>query len=372
MAMVQFFSDWYKRYFSDPQTVLLVVLLFLGFTVIIVMGDMLAPVLAAVVIAYLLEGLVRQLERWGVGRTIAVSIVFTLFMAVVILVVMGLVPVVWQQLTQFIEDLPRMIKQTQELLLRLPEAYPTLFSPEQVTEMTSVFTNSITDFSASILSMSLATIAPILTFLVYAILGPLLVLFFLKDKTEITQYMSGLLPRDRKLLNAVWIEMDVQIGNYVRGKVEEIVVVGGVTYLGLALFEVNYAPLLAVLVGLSVIIPYIGAAVVTLPVALAAYVQFGWGADLAWIMVLYGIIQALDGNLLVPLLFSEAVNLHPVAIIVAVLVFGGIWGFWGVFFAIPLATLVKAILNSWPRTSDEGITAVPHSGQQKEHVASLP
>jgi putative permease len=65
-------------------------------------------------------------------------------------------------------------------------------------------------------------------------------------------------------------------------------------------------------------------------------------------MLAYGIIQALDGNVVVPLLFSEAVNLHPVAIIVAVLVFGGLWGFWGVFFAIPLATLVMAVLHAWP------------------------
>ena len=57
-------------------------------------------------------------------------------------------------------------------------------------------------------------------------------------------------------------------------------------------------------------------------------------------------MQLLDGNLLVPVLFSEAVNLHPVAIIVAILVFGGIWGLWGVFFAIPLATLVNAILQA--------------------------
>jgi putative permease len=60
------------------------------------------------------------------------------------------------------------------------------------------------------------------------------------------------------------------------------------------------------------------------------------------------VLQALDGYLLVPLLFSEVVNLHPVAIIIAILVFGGLWGFWGVFFAIPLATLVNAVLHAWP------------------------
>jgi len=97
------------------------------------------------------------------------------------------------------------------------------------------------------------------------------------------------------------------------------------------------------------VIPYIGAAVVTLPIAAIAFFQWGWSPEFWYILVAYGIIQALDGNVLVPLLFSEVVNLHPVAIIIAVLVFGGLWGFWGVFFAIPLATLVQAVLGSWPR-----------------------
>jgi len=92
---------------------------------------------------------------------------------------------------------------------------------------------------------------------------------------------------------------------------------------------------------------------VTIPVAMIAFFQWGWGPEFAYLMLAYGIIQALDGNVVVPLLFSEAVNLHPVAIIVAVLVFGGFWGFWGVFFAIPLATLVKAVLNAWPVKTQE-------------------
>jgi len=80
-----------------------------------------------------------------------------------------------------------------------------------------------------------------------------------------------------------------------------------------------------------------------------AYFQWGWTASFGYVLIAYGIIQALDGNVLVPLLFSEVVNLHPVAIIVAVLVFGGVWGFWGIFFAIPLATLVQAVLKAWPK-----------------------
>ena len=111
----------------------------------------------------------------------------------------------------------------------------------------------------------------------------------------------------------------------------------------------QYAALLALLVGLSVVIPFIGAAAVTLPVAVVGFFQFGLSPEYAGLMFAYIVIQVLDGNVLVPLLLSEVVNLHPVAIIVAILVFGGIWGFWGVFFAIPLATQVKALINSWPK-----------------------
>ena len=80
-----------------------------------------------------------------------------------------------------------------------------------------------------------------------------------------------------------------------------------------------------------------------------AYSQWGISGEFAYVLIAYTIIQFLDGNILVPLLFSEVVNLHPVAIITAVLFFGGIWGIWGVFFAIPLATLINAVINAWPR-----------------------
>ena len=82
----------------------------------------------------------------------------------------------------------------------------------------------------------------------------------------------------------------------------------------------------------------------------SAYVQFGLGPGFFWALSTYLVIQALDGNVLVPILFSEVVNLHPVAIIVAILFFGGIWGFWGIVFAIPLATVVQAVVAAWPET----------------------
>ena len=192
--------------------------------------------------------------------------------------------------------------------------------------------------------------------LIYFILVPLMVFFMLKDKQYFTDSISRILPKERRLIAQVGNEMNVQIANYIRGKVIEIIIVGAVSCVTFAIMDLRYALLLGVLVGLSVLIPYIGAAVVTIPVGVVAMFQWGISPEFWYLMIAYGIIQALDGNLLVPILFSEAVSLHPLYIIIAVLFFGGLWGFWGVFFAIPLATLVKAVVTAWS-SSPEQLTA---------------
>ena len=215
--------------------------------------------------------------------------------------------------------------------------YPQIFNEGQVNDILSAISGQVKTLGQKFLSFSLASIPVLFTLVIYLFLVPLLIFFLLKDKSIILEWFKGYLPREHGLASKVWEEMDRQIGNYVRGKIAEIAIAGGVTYIVFLIMGLNYSMLLAVLVGLSVIIPFIGAAAVTVPVVMIAYFQWGWSEEFAYLMLAYGIIQALDGNVLVPLLFSEAVNLHPIAIIMSVLVFGGIWGLWGVFFAIPLA-----------------------------------
>jgi len=346
-------SKWIKKYFSDPEGVILAILLILGFAIVIFMGEMLAPLLAGVVLAYLLEGIVGVLERKNVSRMIAVSSVFTCFIAVILLLVFGLLPLLSSQIAQLVEKLPDMISRGQQALMQLPQSYPNFISEAQLSQVFDEMGAGVRSLGQKVLSISLASISGLVALLIYLVLVPVLVFFFLKDKLMIVSWMTSYMPKERGLATRIWHEMDIQIGNYVRGKFAEILIVGISTYVVFAIMGLQYAMLLGALVGLSVIIPFIGAAVVTLPVMVIAYFQWGWTAEFAYIMIAYGIIQALDGNVLVPWLFSEAVNLHPVAIIASVLVFGGLWGFWGVFFAIPLATLVKAVINAWPRLAEE-------------------
>ena len=347
--MFKVLRDWIQRYFSDEEAVVLAVLLFLAFTAVLTLGGMLAPVLAGMVLAYLMQGLVVTLERLRMPGGVAVGLVFALFMGLLLVFIVVVVPLLWHQLITLFNELPGMLAKWQSLLLLLPERYPHLVSDEQVLQAIEVARGEIGKFGQWALTFSLSSLPLLVNIMIYLVLVPILVFFFLKDREMIGQWVRGYLPRERALITRVAHEMNRQIANYIRGKVIEIFICGGVTYIGFVVLGLNYAALLALLVGVSVVVPYVGAVVVTVPVMLIALFQWGWSDQFIYLMAVYGIIQVLDGNVLVPLLFSEAVNLHPVAIICAVLLFGGLWGFWGVFFAIPLATLFKAVLDAWPR-----------------------
>jgi putative permease len=347
--VIKILRQWFNRYFSDPEAVLLVLILVIGFSLVIFLSGILAPVLVALVLAYLLEWIVIKLQSWKIPRLPAVLIVFLGFLALFSILLLVLLPLLWKQLVNLAQDLPNMLVSAQNALLDLADKYPEYLSPEQLRDGINSMIADVKSWGKVVISASLSSITSLITWLVYVVLVPLLLFFFLKDRTKLLHWLTGFLPQKRGVLRKVSTEVNQQIGNYIRGKVAEIIIVGIVTFLVFWIFNLRYSVLLAALVGLSVLIPYVGAVVITIPVILVAYLQWGFNSQFGYFILVYLVVQGLDANILVPLLFSEAVNLHPVAIIVATLFFGGIWGFWGVFFAIPLATLVKALLNAWPK-----------------------
>lgn len=360
-TLTDWLLKWIRRIFPTPQAIALTLLLVLGFLAVLILADMLMPVFAALVIAYLLEGLVAALERWRIPRLVAVSTVFTAFMAMLLFSVIALLPLLYQQLAQLVQQLPVMVTQGLALLNRLPELHPEFISQNQVNELIAAIRLELIAMGQTLLTYSYASLVNVISIIIYVILVPVLVFFFLKDKQKILRWFQQYLPKDIHLTAQVWRNVDAQIGNYIRGKAIEILIVFLASYVTFSLLELNYALLLSVLVGLSVIIPYIGATVVTFPLLAVAYFQWNLTNPFWYVTIAYFVIHTIDAMLLVPILFSEVVNLHPVAIIVAILFFGGLWGFWGVFFAIPLATLVEAVLSAWPRNRN-----YPHSERYRQ------
>ena len=348
MRFLEVISGWINDYFSNEEAIYLVVLLGVAFGVLIAFGAVLAPILAGLVLAFLLQAIVARLERWRMPHLVAVWLVFLFFIGSAITVVVVVAPLLWRQLSDSLAAMPDLIERLRAALADFAGGQPGLFSPAVVDGWLITLNAQLTDLGGTALQGLVAQVPNVFAVVIYLILLPISVFFFLKDRHRLIAWVVALLPDRRPLLNRVGREMNVQIANYVRGKFMEILIVGSASFIVFALLGLNYAALLGLLVGISVLVPFLGAAVVTVPVAAVAFLQWGWSWDFAWLMAAYGLIQALDGNVLVPVLFSEANDLHPIVIIIAVLAFGGLWGFWGVFFAIPLATLVKAIFAAWP------------------------
>jgi putative permease len=342
-----------NRILPNAQAVSLALILIVISVLIYSLSGLLMPVFASVVLAYLLEGIVAKAEAAGLPRGTSVHLVFSIFMTGFVFLCFYLLPIVSQQAVEFVEQIPAMVYRLEMSILRLPKLYPKLISQNRIQEIMQVLQREVWTYGQNMLSVSAASLVSVVSAIVYLFLVPMMVFFFLKDKKLLIDWFLQFIPSDRYLSARVWEEVDMQIGNYIRGKFAEVFILWAASFITFRFFDLNYAMLLAVFMGLQVIIPYVGATLVTFPVLGVAYFQWGWGSDeFVYVAVAYAVIQALDGVLLVPILFSEAVNLHAVAIIVAILFFGGLWGFWGVFFAIPLATVVKAVLSAWPRLGD--------------------
>jgi len=357
-ADIRFFSDRIRRFLPNSQAVALAVILIVSFVLIYSLSSLLMPVFASIVMAYLLEDLVGTLEHMNVPRLPAVYLVFSAFLASLGFMLFVLMPMVYQQAVELIQHIPAIINQAQTEIMRWPEMYPQFISENKIRQMLIAVQNELLTYGQNVLSISAASVVGLVSAMIYLFLVPMMIFFFLKDKKILIAWFLQFMPRDRHLSVRVWEEVDMQIGNYVRGKLAEVFILWALSYVAFAWMDLNYALLLAVLMGLSVVIPYVGATLVTFPVLGVAYFEWGLaGDDFMYVVIAYSIIQAFDGVILVPLLFSEAVNLHPISIIVAILFFGGLWGFWGVFLAIPLATVVKAVLTSWPRIGDRSYNA---------------
>ena len=346
--MLEEINNLFRKIFSSEETLVFALLLTGAFLTLFFFGNILTPFLVSIIFAYLLVGMQKRLEEYGLNSTLALILTYSFFLLLGIALMVWLVPLVYQQLQSLILEIPKWVNSFMIFVQNIPEKYPDLISSDQITTFLQSLSGQITAISEDFLKASIAGIQNTVTIAINLVLLPILVFFFLFDRESIISGFLSILPNKRAMLQNVWIEMDDQLSNYARGKAIEIIIVGLVAAVIFMYFDLQYVALLSVLVGFSVLIPFLGAFIVTLPVAVLGLLQFGLTFDFWLLMGLYVILQMLDGYLLVPILFSDAVKLHPVIIMLAVFIFGGMFGFWGIFFAIPIATLIKAIWNSWP------------------------
>ncbi|URQ71233.1 AI-2E family transporter [SAR86 cluster bacterium] len=349
--MFEDFNNLFKRVFSNEETIFFALLLLVVISLVFFIGNVLTPFIISIIFAYLLVGLQVRFENFGMSDWLSLTITYGLFILIFGLLFLWLVPLLVQQIQTLVVELPNWFTSLRQYIAAIPTIYPDLVTSDQIRSILQNLSNQLSQISQDFLSYSIAGIQNTVSITINLIMLPILVFFLLFDRKSVINSFLALLPKDRPMLSNIWDEMDDQLSNYVRGKTIEIIIVGVVAAIIFSIFGLPYTALLSVMVGFSVLIPFLGAIIATIPVMIVGFFEFGISFEFWMLFLSYTILQMLDGNVLVPVLFSDAVKLHPFFIILAVFVFGGIFGFWGVFFAIPMATFIKAVWNAWPSST---------------------
>ena len=347
--MLSYLSQLLHRYLSNEESVTFLLLLIGLALAFYFFSQALMPLLISLVVVFLLLDPIKLCARYlRLSYKLAAILVYLLFLGALVALFIYVLPNIISQLQVFAGQIAPMVEFFNGWLNEQMQAYPELFSAQDSAEILQTLTNRIGSVGQDFATSLLLSVNTAVAYLIYFVLVPVMVFFILMDKDQLGAFVGRLLPTKRDFMRQVWAQMQTQASNYVRGKFIEVVVIGAISFIVFWALGLQFALLLGLAVGLSVVIPYVGAALVTVPVVLVALFQFGATEQFWWIVGWYLAIQIFDGNILVPWMFSEAVNLHPLTIILAVLVFGSLWGVLGVFFAIPLATFIKVIAANWP------------------------
>lgn len=209
--MLEMLMQWYRRRFSDPEAIALLVILVAGFGIIFFFSGLLAPLLVAIVLAYLLEWPTVRLQSIGCSRPWATSIVLILFVGILLLMAFVVLPIAWQQGIYLIRDMPGMLNKLSDFAATLPRRYPALMDAGIIDAMAENMRSRMLTMGDSVVKISLASLVGLLTIAVYLVLVPLMVFFLLKDKEQMLNAVRRVLPRNRGLAGQVWKEMNQQI-----------------------------------------------------------------------------------------------------------------------------------------------------------------
>ena len=320
--------------------------------VVYLLDAVLMPFIAGLILAYLADPLTNYFQRLGLKRVWAVSSVFLILLLVLAISLLILIPLVIQQIKQLGEMVPGVFDWVENYLAPQVQEWTGYDLRSELNNVQETLAENWRD-AGSYLAQALGQIGrsgmAFATWVTYVALIPVVTFYLLLDWNRLLNNLIDLIPRH-------WVDdatrlakrCDEVLAAFLRGQLLVMLCLGVIYAVGLTLMGLNFGLLIGVISGLVSIVPFLGFIVGLSSALVVALFQWGVGADFWTLIVAYLVVQGLDGNLLVPILFSEAVNLHPLVIILAVIVFGGMWGFWGVFFAIPLATLVKAVIHAWP------------------------
>lgn len=350
------FATWFKRNITYKESFAIILTIVTVVMIYYAAGPMMTPFVISAVISYLLHFPIKHLSKYC-SHLIATTIVFSTSMVIFVLACVWGIPLISLQLVDFIQEIPKMSQELSARVMSVIESNPQFFSQEmqeavQVQASFEQHTQQIMQIGAHWL---LHMIPSALTVGIYLVIIPMVVFFMNKDKDYFLGLFRAPYPAKCPQLVVIWQNITQELEFFVSAKIVHMIIIWLASLLLFLYFSLNYAYILSIPMALTVFIPYIGTAVATLPLLVIAYLQFGFAMNFFLLMLGYGLLQVVEANFVVPLLFGHSNDMHPVIVLAAVLFFGQWWGIAGMFFAIPAASVIKVLIQHWPQEHGDTI-----------------
>jgi len=328
---------------KNQQFMFLVTVILAGFISLWVVGDLSTPILASIVLALLFRPMQVYFIKIGIPERLSVFITFLIVVILALVFFLIFIPLFINEATRYWNELPNLVVISEPLLDLLGQYN----APIESIEGAQSFLSEIAGYASDAVSFTISRLQDTANLLLTIILVPIFLFFWLWDTDTLSSGFSKLVPKKRKFLTRVWNETNTNFQSYFKAKFVEVFVVavsGSLMFWALGL---NSPVLLGVSFGLSQLIPFFGPVFMTFPVLIVSLAQFGLDPYVIVILLFYGLLQNIDGNIFLPFLMSGVVKLPAVVVLLSVFLFGAIFGIWGVFFAVPIASFIKSLMDNW-------------------------
>jgi len=307
-------------------------------------SQVLLPFILAIIITYILNPLVEMLTENKMNRTAAVALIYFVLIGSIIIALVYIVPIIILELNKLIDTLPFYTSEVQRILANVKTKYLASL-PLSFQEIIDRNINRMEELLLSSLQKVADAIIGIFSSILSIILGPILGFYFLKDLDKIRQNAILYIPASYRKIVIQWFEsFGSTLGRYLRSQLIVSIIIGILTTLSMIILGVDFAFLIGVVAGITNIIPYFGPLIGTMPAVAIAILRYPY--KIPWIIVLMLIIHQLESGIISPHIVGEHVGLHPITVIFTLLIGGTFFGLVGLVLAVPVAALIKLVIQS--------------------------
>lgn len=337
------------------QTALILAAIWWMGQLLVVLLPLVIPLLLSFFLAYFCNPIVTRMERLKIPRTIGILMLLVLFVFIVFLFVMFVVPLLSDQLDEFINKIPLYIRIVKTNIIPWVERvfHTTLPNASEATSMlVERFGHDIKTLASEAASpiREIASFAMAGTFFLFSVIAtifliPFFTFFLLRDFEKLhDRWMSVIPVRHRTWMQELMHDMDTTMSSWLRGQVLVMIILGILYSIGYSIVGITLSLFVGLITGFLAFIPYVGAFLGFLMALVMAALDGSWGV-LAGVGIVFGIVQLLDAFFITPNVLGKSVGLNPVLVVVALMTFGILWGFWGALIAVPLAAMLAVLVR---------------------------